>query len=316
MAGSFAGNYNINPRTGLPYSGAPSPPPNAVDNQYKLYDAGVRTQASDYDNIMGGYRNILNNTSAGAPRAFTPYNPAQLGPATQIKPQTVAYNPSASVLDSIKNLKGLADTGGYTDQGIADLRARGISPIRAIYANAQRNMDRNRRLVGGYSPNYNAASTKMAREQSGIISDKVTDVNAQLAQAIAANKLQAAPQYSAAASGEDARRLATYQANVDAINKANAENAAATERTNNTNVGYTNEANKFNAAGRNTFDEQELAKHLEALRGMTGLYGTTPALANTFGNQALETAHLQNTINQQQNAPALSLLGSNMRRFG
>src|SRR5439155_1590310 len=159
----------------------------------------------------------------------------------------------------------------YTDQGIADIRARGISPIRAIYANAQRNMDRQRALSGGYSPNYNAASTKMAREQSSIISDKVTDVNAQLAQAIAANKLQAAPAYSSAAAGEDTRRLGVNETNAAAINEANRLNAAAVQRTNEQNVGATNEANKYNAAGRNSLIQAEIDRQLEALRGMTGL---------------------------------------------
>ena len=71
-----------------------------------------------------------------------------------------------------------ANTGGYSPGNIADMRARAISPSRAIYANMQRNIDRQRALQGGYSPNYTAASAKLAREGSQEISDINQNVNA------------------------------------------------------------------------------------------------------------------------------------------
>src|SRR6266516_828334 len=125
MAGfSASNNLNLNPNTGLPYYN-PNPSNNSLRNQYNVYNAGVKTNAEDYSGIMEGYRNLLANPNR-ASNQFTPYIPTQLGNPQQINPERINYAPSASVLSSIANLKGLADTGGYTEQGQQDIRARGI----------------------------------------------------------------------------------------------------------------------------------------------------------------------------------------------
>ncbi len=84
--------------------------------------------------------------------------------------------------------QNFADTGGYSPQDIQDLRARGVAPTRAVYANAQANLDRNR-AIQGYSPNYAAATAKMARELGQSVSDTNVNVNASLADAIRQGKL-------------------------------------------------------------------------------------------------------------------------------
>lgn len=180
-----------------------------IPGSYGLYNTAVNQQAGDYSNIMQGYKDLASS------------------PAYQ-------------------NTANLAATGGYSDADQANIRERGISPIRSIYASAQQNVDRNKALQGGYSPNYNAVQAKMAREQSGAISDATTNVNAQLAQNIAQNKMQMAPQFAAQAS--------------------------------------------------------------KPLEGQQSIYGTTPALSNLFGNQALQAATLQNNINQ---SPAIGYNGYN-----
>jgi hypothetical protein len=48
---------------------------------------------------------------------------------------------------------------------------------------------------------------------------------------------------------------------------------------------------------------------------MTSLYGTTPALAQLFGNQALQGAQFQNQINQQGQEGKLQLIGQLMGRL-
>lgn len=75
-----------------------------------------------------------------------------------------------------------ADTGGYSPEDTANMRSRAIAPTRAVYANAVRNVDRQRALQGGYSPGYNALQGRMAREQSQGLSDANTNVEAQLAE--------------------------------------------------------------------------------------------------------------------------------------
>ena len=83
-----------------------------------------------------------------------------------------------------------ANTGGFTPQNIQDMRARSAAPMRAVYANAQDNLNRQRALTGGYSPNYAAASAKMARELGYGLADASTNTEASLADMIHKGKLE------------------------------------------------------------------------------------------------------------------------------
>lgn len=198
MAAVF-GNYN---QRSLPRSG--------VEGSYGLYNTAVNQQASDYGNIMQGYKDLASSPG-------------------------------------YQNVANLAVTGGYSPEDQASIRERGISPIRSIYASANRDIERQKALQGGYSPNYAAVKAKMAREMSDTISNKTNDINAGLAERIAQNKIGLAPTF--AAQGE------------------------------------------------------------KPLQMQASLYGTTPALSNLFGSQALQAAQLQNNINQ---APAISPYGPGM----
>lgn len=75
-----------------------------------------------------------------------------------------------------------AKTGGYSDMDIANMRARGMAPVRAAYANANRDVDRKVALQGGYSPGYGVLKSRLAREQSSAMSDASTNIEAALAQ--------------------------------------------------------------------------------------------------------------------------------------
>jgi hypothetical protein len=211
---------SVNQARYVPGQGFVPPPPNPISSaygtnpgsgvtgSYGLYNTAVGQQATDYGNIMKGYQNL--SSSPG-----------------------------------YQNTANLAQTGGYSDADQAAIRERGISPIRSIYASAQQNVDRNKALQGGYSPNYGAVQAKMSRDMSTQIGDQTTKVNADLAQNIAQNKMQMAPQFAAQAA--------------------------------------------------------------QPLQNQQSLYGTTPALSNLFGNQALQAGQLQNNINQ---APAITPYGT------
>jgi len=96
------------------------------------------------------------------------------------------YNSLASALGGWQNF---ANTGGFSPQDIANIRARMISPIRGAYSDANREVDRQRRLQHGYSPNYTAAKAKMAREQAYATSDATTNAEAAIAQMLQQGKL-------------------------------------------------------------------------------------------------------------------------------
>lgn len=173
--------------------------PAGVSGAFGLYNTAVEQQAKDYDNIMSGYK---------------------------------GFNSSAPM----QNFGELAATGGYSEADKQNIRERDVSPIRSIYASANRDVDRQKAIQGGYSPNYGAVKAKMARDLSQTIGDRVTATNAGIAQNVAQNRVGLAP----------------------------------------------------------SFASQSFAP----LQGQANLYGTTPALANTFGNQAMSSANLQNDIYQ------------------
>lgn len=83
-----------------------------------------------------------------------------------------------------------ANTGGYSPEDVANIRSRALSPTRAVYANAQRNVNRQRALQGGYSPGFGALQARMAREQGQGLSDVSTGTEAELAQMIQGGRLQ------------------------------------------------------------------------------------------------------------------------------
>jgi hypothetical protein len=250
-------SYNI-PRNAVPSTGVTggsgvSTSPPAASNPYKLQNTATEQQAGDYSTIMQGYKDML----------------AKGGSATP-------YTASGARAPAIANLAELSRTGGYSPEDLQNLRARAISPIRSVYSSAQQGLNRNKALQGGYSPNYAAASAKMAREQSEQLGGAMTNVNADIAGRVAEGRMNAASPY-ASITGQQA--------------------------------GAEDEASQFN---RREIPQQQA----QALQGMTSLYGTTPALSELFGRQALQGSQLQNQINQQGNQQGMQLIDQMMRRMG
>lgn len=256
--------------------------PSPVEDMYKIYNAGVERQAGDYDEIMGKYRNVFD--TANTPDSTSMKN-------GQYDPALATYSKSADTTQALSDLRGLSATGGLSEGDQQNLRARGISPIRAMYATAQRDMDRKRNLAGGFSANYGAVTSKMARDQSSLMSDKMQDVNAGIAEMVQRGKLSAAPNYASAA-----------QAESDLANKFEFANQGAK-----------NEARRFNATNLFDMERQRRGDKLGAAQGMTNLYGTTPALSKLYGDQAMDQAQFADNTNQRKKQTAMNLFNSARR---
>lgn len=261
---------------GLNKFGPPKKKPNPVEDMYNLYDTSVQKQAGDYDDIMSRFKDIY-NTSKGGNGGYTPY-----------AAEKAAYTKSADTTSALANLKDLTETGGLSGADQQNLRARGISPIRSMYATAQRDLDRNRRLSGGYSPNFGAVTSKMTRDMSSQIADQMDNVNARIAEMVQSGKLSAAPNYASAAQSE-----ANLKSQFDLSNR-DAEN----------------EARKTNAAGMFEAQRNKQSLAAEAAKGMTNLYGTTPALPNLYGSQAADARNFQADQAQKKRQTGVSLLNT------
>lgn len=82
-----------------------------------------------------------------------------------------------------------AETGGFSPEDLSAIRARSVSPIRANYANAMRDVDRQRALQGGYSPGYGVLRARMAREQGQAGAEATTGAEANIAEMVQKGKL-------------------------------------------------------------------------------------------------------------------------------
>lgn len=256
-----------------------------------VYDAAASTQAQDYDNIMQGYDSVLSN--AQGKRNNTPLNYVPINPVFNQYTQGPDYKRSGDLNTAITGLSDYSKTGGYSDADIGNIRERSISPIRSIYSSAQEGLKRQKALQGGYSPNYGAVSAKMARDASSRIGDVTTKVNADIAQMIASGKLAGLSGLSSAAGRENEQINATNTRNADLANKTNESNVNEQRRVDELNRQLQMQQNEINTRDTNQNTDTEM----NTLRGKQSLYGTTPALTQTFGNQVLQ--------NNQQNMQAV-----------
>lgn len=275
------------PRPNIPPGGLVTRPPyqppsnitsptNSLTNQYNLYNSGVEQNAEDYSDIMNKYRELYKQGSnVQQPTRFQPINYSPIGAPTQLSPSTSnytpermnytpgaaptdvtvtgrTYTPDAELVGALGKFRQLSETGGYSDADINALRARGVSPIRSVYANAQRNIDRSRALRGGMGSNYNAVNAKMARELADTVGEQTNRVNAGIAEQVAAGKLSGTQGYGNLASGIDAARAAAESENMAAKNRIAEFNADSMNRYNEANAGRRFDTERLNTEASNT----------------------------------------------------------------
>ncbi len=95
----------------------------------------------------------------------------------------------SGMTNAMGGYQNFAETGGFSPQDLSNIRARSNAPIRGVYSQANAAVDRQRRIQGGYSPNYTASKAKMAREQAYSSADASTNTEAMIAQLLQSGKL-------------------------------------------------------------------------------------------------------------------------------
>lgn len=246
-------------------------------------------QMGDYGDIMNQYDQIANSPESG-PSDFSYQH------VTAKRPEELneAYG---YLREAAPGYSEFAKTGGYSGQDIQELRARGMSPIRSAYGNTMMEMDRARSLGGGGgAPNYIAAASKAQRELPGQMADAMTTVNADLADKIRQGRLSGLAGLRGV--GGDMGGLSSAEAGRTL--QADMGNQAADLQT----QGMREQSRR--AAGQ---------ERLAALSGKTSLYGTTPAMANMFGNQALQAYGMRGGFEQGRQRTGMDLLNMQMGAY-
>lgn len=240
----------------------------------------IPTQGEDYDEIMQGYQNLMGGGNDPYGGLISKYESELNSGNNQYKP--VSYTEAPEWQQAYAKAQEYANTGGLSDSEQGNLRARAVSPIRSMYANMTRNMDRQKRLAGGFSPNYNASAARMAREGSEQIAGQVTNANAAIAEMVQKGRLAMTPEMAKLAAGKNSL-----------MNEVNLQNAANQTKAND------NRGNLL--SGMNQAITGQQGNKIDALRGMTSLYGTNPGLVETYGNI---TQNQQNINNNAANNSA------------
>lgn len=233
------------------------------------YGRGSESDYGNYTDIMNQYRGIASGQpgTAGGGGGGGGYS------AFTVSPGKASYN---DPFNSYKGFTEFSETGGYSPQDIANMRARGVSPIRSAYANAEREMGRGRALQGGYSPNMMASQARMAREQGQSAADATQNVEAGLAEARNKGRLAGLTGMYGVENSRLGADVDLSKFNVGLDYEGQTYNADANARAQAANIGSAESAGASNRANQ-----------MRALEGMAQLYGTTPGMSQLFGNQLL-----------------------------
>lgn len=260
-----------------------------ITNQFSdAYTKALAQNTQDYSNLMGSYGDFRKNMPGATKFTFQNVKaerPAELG-------ESYGY-----LREAMPGYRDFASTGGYSDKDVQELRARGVSPIRAAYGNTMMELNRARSLGGNAgAPNYIAALSRAQREMPEQIANATTNVNAGLADAIRQGKMfglsgitgtgQAMGSLSSAEAG---RMLQAALANQGADLQAQGMSESSLQN--------------------------RLGTDLSAINAMSGLYGTTPGMASTFGNQALNAWQNRMGAEQARNQFGLGLLDAQLRGY-
>lgn len=223
--------------------------------------------------LRGGYGDIMSQLQGNLNRPEETYE--------DYVPEEQVYSSSPENKRAMAMLEDYAKTGGYSEADQNNIRARGVAPIRSVYAQAQEGLNRQSALQGGYSPNKTAASSKMTRELADRIAGQTTNINADLAEKINAGKLQMAPQFAQFAGREN-----------ELINEILGRN-----------VGNRNEASQFNRGMQSKVFQGNRSNRNDIMSQIQALFGTNADMTNTFTNQIMSHGEMaaRNRQNRFQN---------------
>jgi len=132
----------------------------------------IKTKPKPTTTATGAPQPIIPSQSAGGDSGGSSWSSSNSG-----QPQAFA------------GFSNFAQTGGFSPQDLANIRARAVSPVRAVYQNAQQNVNRQRALQGGYSPGFGVMQDRMARGQSQGISDQSIAAESEIGKMVQEGKL-------------------------------------------------------------------------------------------------------------------------------
>jgi hypothetical protein len=134
----------------------------------------------------------------------------------------------------------------------------------------------------------------MAREGSEQLAGATTNANAAIAEMVQKGRLAMTPELARLASGKN-----------DLMNQVALQNQSNQLKANESRTGL--------LSGLNTAIGNQQGAKTDALKGMTSLYGTTPALVNTYGSLSQGQQQINNNHANNRSRNRISMLSNSMR---
>jgi len=202
--------------------------------------------------------------------------------------------------DSFKNFIA---TGGFSPGDIASMRQNAMDPVIGSFNAGLRNLDRNKIVTGSGGGNYNAAVAALGRDQGQALGKTTTGIESNLAQMVQQGKQFGTTGLAATSAAEAQAKTAV--ANLDAqLRLSGAAGMTDIEKSRLTaeltNAQINEQASAANAQiglSKAGLQLQAAGIPMEALKGMTTLYGTAPG--DTSDAQRLELQQEQINNNSQ-----------------
>lgn len=181
---------------------------------------------------------------------------------------------------SIGGYQDFMKTGGFSPQDLEMIRQNAMAPITGTMNAGLRNVQRNNVVSGGSGGNYNAAISALQREGGRQVGDAAVANEANMAQQIQQGKEFGTTGLEHASTAKAAARMAVQELDAQlrlqgAGGMTDIEKARLQAQLENAHLNQSAGAANASLAQRKA--EFEAGLPLEALRGMTSLYGTSPA---------------------------------------
>lgn len=235
------------------------------------------------------------------------------------------FEKSMGDLDTgINSYKNFIDTGGFSPEDVAAMRAQGVAPTRQIYQNMLDNMTTAQNRAGSNTSGGNVAALRGASDAADKIGAVNTTTEANLAQLKQQGKEFGTTGLTQASLGQAQARTAVAQLDAQ-LKEAGLGGMTDIEKTRLqaqlTNAQLNQSASGANASLRSQqaqMEQQriewEMGLPMDALKGMTSLYGTTPADTALGDSSLLNLTSLmqgggQNLINSRIGASGIPSTG-------
>lgn len=307
-----------------------------ITEQYSKYmnPENISSMFSDMGSYMDGIGGVSGGIDEGLIKnmgaiPYAEYGKMATGGNDYINPQfKIDFDKSMANVDMAnKSYQDFIDTGGFSQADIDNMRAQSNAPTRQIYQNASDNLARSNAISGGNLGNASVAQARMASDAADKIGNVNTNTEANLAQMKQQGKEFGTTGLGQASLAQAQARTAVQQLDAQ-LKEAGLAGMTDIEKSRlqaelqnaqiNSSASAANANIAMGKAGLAFSKDKAMADYgMNAAKGLTDLYGTTPADTALSGNQQLQLQQLfqSGQLGLNNNQVNASQIPSNFSQF-